>query len=244
LGQAIQTTEATLMAHAGAVKVSRGDLKNVATPEGTDSWKPVPHSLLVDCIENTLKRNNFRIQKEEYAVQTEGAKLFGVMTLNSEHGDYALALGIRTSNDKSFPVQMIAGARVFVCDNLAFSGSVVTLKRRHTSGLDIRNEVAGGITRAISQFISMEGAVAKMKAIDLTGKDSFAKAKMLDAAVKGVMPLRLIPEVHKNYFEPKHQEFEPRTAWSLHNAFTEAFKLLKPNVAMQSGVELGKLFNV
>jgi hypothetical protein len=236
--------EGTLMAHAGAVMVSRGDLKNVETPRATDSWKPVPHSLLVDCIENTLKRNNFRIQREEYAVQTEGAKLFGVMTLNSEHGDYALALGIRTSNDKSFPVQMIAGARVFVCDNLAFNGSVVTLKRRHTSGLDIRVEVAGGITRAISQFISMEGAVTKMKAIDLGGKDNFAKAKMLDAAVKGVMPLRLIPEVHKNYFEPKHPEFEPRNAWSLHNAFTEAFKLLKPNVAMQSGVELGKLFNI
>jgi len=244
LQEAIANTEATLIAHSGAVKVTRDELRGVATPRGTSSWKPIPHSLLVDCIEETLKRNQLKVAKEEYAVQTEGAKLFGVMTLKSEHGDYALALGIRTSNDKSFPVQMIAGARVFVCDNLAFSGSVVTLRRKHTSGLDIRTEVAGGITRAIGQFVQMEGAVEKMKRIDLTGKDQFAKSKMLDAAVKGVMPLRLIPEVHKNYFEPKHEEFAPRNAWSLHNAFTEAFKELKPNIAMQCGVELGKLFNV
>ena len=80
--------------------------------------------------------------------------------------------------------------------------------------------------------------------INLIGKDAAAKAKILDAAVKGVMPLRLIPDVYGNYFEPKHEEFKERNAWSLHNAFTEAFKGLKPNVAMQSGIELGKLFNV
>jgi Domain of unknown function (DUF932) len=244
LQEAIQQTEATLCAHSGAMKINREDLYSVATPKGTDSWKPIPHSMLVDTIEETLRRNHFRIAKEEYAVQTEGAKLFGVMTLESTESDYALALGLRTSNDKSFPVQMIAGARVFVCDNLAFSGSVVTLKRRHTSRLDIQVEVAGGIQRAIGKFQEMGQSVQRMKEMDLTGKDVVAKAKICDAAVRGVMPLRLVPDVYKNYFEPKHEEFAPRNAWSLHNAFTESFKLLKPNVAMQSGVELGKLFNV
>lgn len=244
MAQLEKVVEATLVAHSGAVKTSRQDLRLVETPRATSTWKPIPHYKLMDVVEETLQRNHFKIAKEEYAIQSEGSKLFGVLTLDSEFGDYALALGIRTSNDKSFPVQMIAGARVFVCDNLAFSGSVVTLKRRHTSGLDIQMEVAGGIAGALAQFEKTQTSITLMKGVDLTGKDNFAKGKILDAAVKGVMPLRLIPSVYQNYFEPKHTEFEPRNAWSLHNAFTESFKELKPNIAMQAGVELGQLFKM
>jgi hypothetical protein len=34
--------------------------------------------------------------------------------------------------------------------------------------------------------------------------------------------------VHDLYFEPKYEEFRPRTIWSLSNAFSSAFKELDP----------------
>jgi hypothetical protein len=34
--------------------------------------------------------------------------------------------------------------------------------------------------------------------------------------------------VHDPYFEPKYEEFQPRTVWSLSHAFTSAFKELDP----------------
>jgi hypothetical protein len=34
--------------------------------------------------------------------------------------------------------------------------------------------------------------------------------------------------VHDLYFNPKYEEFQPRTLWSLSNAFTSAFKALEP----------------
>ena len=34
--------------------------------------------------------------------------------------------------------------------------------------------------------------------------------------------------MHDLYFEPKYEEFQPRTIWSLSNAFTSAFKELDP----------------
>jgi len=40
----------------------------------------------------------------------------------------------------------------------------------------------------------------------------------------GVVPNRTIPEVLREWREPRHMEFEPRNAWSLFNAFTEALK--------------------
>jgi hypothetical protein len=40
----------------------------------------------------------------------------------------------------------------------------------------------------------------------------------------GVPTKHLTRRVHDLYFNPQHEEFEPRTTWSLSNAFTSAFK--------------------
>ena len=66
------------------------------------------------------------------------AKLFGTLdlTLNGIGGTCA-SLGLRTANNKTMSLSMIAGLRVFVCDNMAFSGETIILRRRHTRGLDL-----------------------------------------------------------------------------------------------------------
>lgn len=234
---------ATLSAHSGAVEISRANLSTIPTPQRTPSHVPIPHARMVDLIEANLRKAGMLIQSEQYAVQTDGLKLFGTMVLKHQtRDDFNFALGLRTSNDKTIPVQLVAGGHVFVCDNMCFSGEAVTLTRKHTSRIDIAFEITGGVTRALAKFTAFDTRIQELKAINCS--DTFAKSKMLDAAIKGVMPLRLLPEVHKHYFEPTHDEFKPRNAWSLHNAFTESFKLLKPNVAMVSNIELGKMFQL
>jgi hypothetical protein len=42
------------------------------------------------------------------------------------------------------------------------------------------------------------------------------------------VPKHLAKPVHDLYFSPKYEEFQPRTMWSLSNAFTSAFKQLEP----------------
>jgi hypothetical protein len=39
-------------------------------------------------------------------------------------------------------------------------------------------------------------------------------------------PKHLARAVHDLYFEPRYEEFRPRTIWSVSNAFTSAFKEL------------------
>src|SRR5260370_39707026 len=41
-------------------------------------------------------------------------------------------------------------------------------------------------------------------------------------------PRHLDRKVHDLYFNPTVEEFQPRTMWSLSNAFTSAFKELEP----------------
>jgi hypothetical protein len=53
------------------------------------------------------------------------------MTLRSPYDDYTDTVGLRNSHDKSFPIGIAFGSRVFVCDNLAFHGEHV-IRRKHT----------------------------------------------------------------------------------------------------------------
>src|SRR5205085_3006984 len=52
------------------------------------------------------------------------------------------------------------------------------------------------------------------------------------------VPKHLARPVHDLYFQPQHEEFQPRTLWSLSNAFTSAFKELEPIPQFRSTAKL------
>jgi hypothetical protein len=60
--------------------------------------------------------------------------------------------------------------------------------------------------------------------------DVTAKVVIYEAFVEGKLDAQkhLARTVHDLYFETKYEEFQPRTIWSLSNAFTWAFKELDP----------------
>jgi hypothetical protein len=74
----------------------------------------------------------------------------------------------------------------------------------------------------------MRKQVETRQRIELT--DVTAKVVIYEAFVEGHLeaPKHLVRTVHDLYFEPRYEEFRPRTIWSLSNAFTSAFKELDP----------------
>jgi hypothetical protein len=63
-----------------------------------------------------------------------------------------------------------------------------------------------------------------------------------EAFVEGglCVPQYLARTVHDRYFNPIHEEFAPRTLWSLSNAFTSAFKDLEPVPQFKATARLGE----
>ena len=241
---------ATLCAHAGATKISRGELLHIPTPPRTRTFMPVPHADLINNIETRLAEHGITIAADQYAVQNSkelvGSKLFAAFTLKYQtHDDYAFALALRTSNDKSMAIEIVAGFRVFVCDNMALSGESTLLCRKHTSLLNPRVATYSAIDKAISRFTMIDQRVAALK--ETTVSDDRAQAVILQAYLKGVMPNSLIKAVNDEYFTPTYEDFAPGTAWSLHNAFTTVFgreRQDKPHLLLDSTQALGTLFQI
>jgi hypothetical protein len=113
----------TLIAHCDSGKIPYEKLSEYPVPEATSRWKPIAHLELVDTLKNQIN-SNYRIAPEEYAVSNNGFKLFGVLDLESELvPGVGKSIGFRHGNDKQLAIQIMAGGRVFVCDNMSLSGS-------------------------------------------------------------------------------------------------------------------------
>jgi len=52
-----------------------------------------------------------------------------------------------------------------------------------------------------------------------------------------------VPEVLNEWREPQHEVFQPRNAWSLFNAATEAMKGVNPNTVVRRTQALHGLFD-
>jgi hypothetical protein len=237
----------TLVVHAGGTRRTRGELATLHTPTPTATWKPVPHIDLVAELIRGLVAQGVTVARDDYCTMgKDDAKLLGTMDLripDLDTPDFGMGLGLRGANDKSLSIQVIAAARVFVCDNWAFSGSsgAVFLKKKHTSRLDL----AAVVPPAIDQFLERAGAfrldIDRMR--DFALSDGRAKEVIHDAFNAGVMPLRLFPAVSRLYFQDEAQaeKFPDRTLWSLNNAMTEAVKLLKPAPQQGCGLLVGRM---
>lgn len=115
-------------------------------------------------------------------------------------------------------------SRVFVCDNLAFSGEV-TFARKHTrfAAQDLPRLVADALGRLGSLRRSQEERIEGYQGKKLN--DDKAYAAIVRATLAKVLPNAKIKEVVEQWHEPAHADFKPRTGWSLFNAFTEVLKI-------------------
>jgi hypothetical protein len=120
----------TLISNNG--KITREELAQVPTPLGTTSHRLVPHHEIVEALVETLSFRHIGIVGEEYAVSTDGMRMFGVLDLEAAFEGCRFAIGLRNSHDKSFRLN---------CDSGAQSGGFQPLYSRqcHAAGVDCRH---------------------------------------------------------------------------------------------------------
>jgi hypothetical protein len=230
----------TLVAHCGSRKVSREELRELPIPEGTKTHQPLSHLEIVEVLEESLSYRQLSIVRDEYAVSPDGMKMFGVMDLSEEFSGCRFSIGLRNSNDKSMRLALTAGYRVFVCDNMAFSGDFTPLFHKHTRNLELRDSILIAVDRIHRGFSGLSAKVELMNKVLLTDNDArlLIYEAFIDRRLRGV-PRALMPIVHDNYFDPEHESFRARSLWSLSNAFTSAFKKLLPIRQFEITARLG-----
>jgi hypothetical protein len=229
----------TLIGYAGRT-IRRDELALVPTPPATATHQPVPHHEIVQAIVETLGFRHIGIVHDEYAVSPDGMKMFGVLDLETEMHGARFSIGLRNSHDKSMRLALTCGYRVFVCSNMAFSGDFTPVLAKHSKSFSLVDAISVGVDRMQRNFEPMRKQVEVWRQAELT--DVTAKMIIYEAFIESELevPKHLARRVHDNYFAPRHDEFRPRTMWSLSNAFTSAFKELEPVPQFRATAKLGQ----
>jgi hypothetical protein len=215
-----------LILHCGANKVERPKLALVDTPKATETWFPVPHLKLLGQVERKLEASGLKIVQEAHALTHDGNRYFGLMEVRNgeQPDDFGLVVGVRNSHDMTFPAGLVIGSRVFVCDNLSFSGEI-KISRKHTKFIDrdLPQLVEVAVGRLGDQRQLQEKRFLTYKAEEIT--DAEANDLVIQAMDARVLAASRIPEVLEQWRHPNHPEFaEQKTAWRFFNAVTEVLK--------------------
>lgn len=243
---------ADLVLHRGAVHVGFEDLRALPDPMALGAHhKPVRHDVLVETIRAEVAARAMVVTREQFGLGHKGAALFAVMDLVQAQTSLVpsgestgISLGFRSANDQSLAIRMVAGARVFVCDNLVLSGETFAISRLHTTGLDLVAAVRTGFDRFLTQGQKLADQMTVLEFTALA--ETEAKALIFDLFSQAVLPMKLFDDVDRFYFHPTDEtpDCQPRTKWGLHNAITRSIKALRPVPAFETTVRVGKFFGL
>lgn len=227
-----------LMLHAGAHAITRDALAALPIPQPKGPRHVVrPFIEDVELISNFLDRAGFAIKEEAFGVKTDNNNLpsqfFGAIEIRSKalEGEYlpaepfALTVGVRGSYDQTLPRGLAVGSRVFVCDNLAFSGEVSVYAKQTTH---IASRIGGLLEAAVAEVPVL--AAHQARRFDAYRNYSLTKVKgdaaLIECVRLGILNPSDIGKAIKEWDEPSHPEHaaDGKTVWTLFNAVTEAIK--------------------
>ncbi len=219
-----------MILHAGAEPVARDALLDLPEPESQgERHFPIPHHFVLDTVLAALDNYGLRVTHEEHGLWKDGSRYFGLLQVENGNlagawaNSWGMMLGLRNSHDKSFSAALALGSRVFVCDNLSFTGDV-RLARKHTRFIE--RDLPGVASRALASLWQQRERQVERYAryVQAPVNDRTAHDVLIRAVDTKVISNAGIRKVLGHWRRPEHEEFEPRVMWSLFNAFTAALK--------------------
>ncbi len=237
--------DAKLILHCGAREVSQEELNAVPCPEPEGRWRPVPHGSVLSYATDALKEAGYEIDNLRLGVARDNHRFFAALTLRTPLvTGTSLAVGIRSSTDKSLSLGFAYGSRTFVCDNLAFRADKVIAKKHTTFGIDRYREAICRSVGELQEFRDMESRRIRLmqhRIID----DHFAESALLrlyqDAKI---LSPRSLPLALKEWREPSFIGLEEKSVWRLFSAVTFALNgraKTNPGSHLSATIRLGHL---
>jgi len=233
---------------AGSHEVTASDLASLPAPQSLGRWhRPVPHSEVLSQLMQGVTRHGWTPGAIRLGTSAKGQRLFGTIDLQTRSNgwgpDMEATLGFRSSTDQSLALTAVAGAHVFVCDNLCLSGDEILFSRKSTLHLTLPDQIDHGLAEFRRKDATLQEGVARLKDTHL-GTGTSAKAAVYDLYERKVLPTRTFQAVSDAYFAPPTTwtDCQGSTLWALENACTRATKRLTAQSKFEAENRVGRHF--
>lgn len=212
--------------HTGASGASLAHIAGLPRPEARGpAHHPLPHYEFIDLMQNRLRRFNYDVEDTRYYLNRGHDQLFGVARIVTDKPDYQPVIGFRNSHDMSCAAGVALGMRVFVCDNMCFSGQIV-IQRKHTLHImdDLPDLIDNAILRLKQINRTQDERVTAYKQCEI--EQDRAAHLLLQLHANEVLPANKIRAVWDHYkTDPLRYDYDASpTLWRLYNAITWSWK--------------------
>ena len=219
--------------------------------EPTRTFRPLEHFEVLDLVEGEMNKAGLVVDNsspagKRFTLVDGQAKMVAVLPLTLKIDDQSrMMVGIMNSWNKTLALRVGFGAEVFVCSNGSIFATEV-VGRKHTT------EILADLPTLLAAALSKVGlyADAQCKFFERLRNVPMTDNEVNDFVVRSAIDHDCITggeiiHVINEWRNPRFDEFKPRTAYSLHNAYTEISK----RIAVKNGgshaertVRLSQLF--
>lgn len=222
----------------GVSKVTEDEIAAVPSVPFTKTFSPIHHMDVISAVKESIGAVGLEIRNTEYVLAASGQKMFGVYDLSQGTSELCWSIGIRNSMNKSMSLGITAGTRVFVCENLCFSGEFIAF-RRHTAGLTIDALAFLAYTSLkamIPQLRSFQQWHENLRNYQLTEADS--KILLVEIMASSVI------SSHKfHQFRELYGSVYDDSLWGFHEAVTDILKGSSLLKLPQRNKDLNRILN-
>lgn len=226
-----------LLLHCGAETVPRAMLDSIKLPPATETFYPVAHGDFLDMvIETYVECLPVELDRVDLGLTREGARMFFTANFrnNDEGADWGVTIGGRNSIDKSMGGGLVNGSRVFVCDNLCFSGGSARYVRKHTKNVwaDLCRVAKEHAALAWTQFGQMDAELKSFQGVEMTDEGvAAALGVLLD---RGVVRSGQLIKALKYWHKPPHKEHDTSDLFAFYQSVNHSLKDAPPERVMQT----------
>lgn len=207
-------------------RVSREEIYSLATPPGSRTHIPIPHSDLLHLMDQELYSQGIEIVADEHVLDQNGDRYFGMFALKSLDDLTHCFVGVINAHDKSIAAKIIIGERVFICSNKTYFGQI-KLSNKHTMNISNRlpRLVEDGVSRALKIASVQQERVNKYRSTRITNDK--AENLIIDLWRQNAIPSAAISKIVAQFENPKFPEVflkDGHTLFTLQNATTEIIR--------------------
>jgi hypothetical protein len=204
-------------------------------------WKPNHFGDVVRSFHKVANRCGYKVVSEEFsltpdkqqvAMMFELEPMYGSMTAHPKakmRAGSGLIFGLLLDNFQRIALTGVAGEKVFLCNNGCVNGTFV-LKAKQTTNMDVEDVLRRGFQAWEAQQAELERKIEMWKATPLDRSDTAAiMAEATCVTEDNLEDTPLITSAFSRrilgeFIEPRHEEFQERTAYNLYQATTEMLK--------------------
>lgn len=210
---------------------------------------PVPHYEAIEFFKERLAEHKIEIVRERTILSPDTMKCMYIADVRPDgkaEDGFVFSVGFINNNDRTKAFTGIAGttvyvnnAQMYVCDN--------SFKTRHTTTIrEMLMDRSAHIIKWFNEYyLQSKNMIEKMKNTNISDKD-VGKLVMSYIRAKYIISSTNIKRIVDEWDHPRHEEFKPRTLWSLQNTTAEVFKRFKSPLfkldAMQVFYDTFKVF--